>query len=49
MSKGDPNEQLRRALAELFETGTRHVVVEQTRKLVARAGEVLRRNHKTAG
>ncbi len=47
MRKGDPNQQLRRVLAELVESGPRHVVVEQTRKLVARAGEVLRR--KTAG
>jgi len=49
MRKGDPNEQLRRALAELFGSGTRQVVVQQTRKLVARAGAVLRRSNKKAG
>ncbi len=49
MRKGDPNEELRRALEELFAAGGRRMVVEHTRKLVARAGEVLRRKQKSAG
>jgi len=49
MRKGDPNERLRRALVELLDSGTRQAVVQQTRKLVARAGAVLRRSHKKAG